>query len=230
MILDDTGMITERHRASMDELKWLEDNCFLDTEIEKDYHDKEPASDMWSKLDLLTPPLSPQHESDMTIQPDLDMDRLIDTCLFDMQSGGGKSHECSDVVGNDRCRCSFTCRLKDLRSNLVQDCMWSGTGPLSNAINTQVSMAKNKASVQTDTPELRVVKTADITNNVDNNMEAVSPQCVDPTAVFSSAAGPLVHNNSYCNGPATPSESGKYIYNVTMSLSMISVFFMKRKK
>ena len=193
--------------ANMDELKWLEDNCFLDTE--KEFYDQD---NMWKKLDLLTPPLSPQHESSISdvalTETDIDMDKLIETCLSDLQTGDLNSHvpECSGAVDNEQggcCRCSFTCRLKDMRSNLVQDCMWSGTGALSNAINTQVSMAKNKTSPQTHTPEY--YKTPTITTNT-ITMEAVSPQCVDPTAVFSTVTGPLVHIYE----PDTPPESGKY--------------------
>ncbi|XP_013410679.1 transcriptional regulator Myc-A [Lingula anatina] len=177
-----------------------------------------PSEDIWKKFELLpTPPRSPRRDREppnITIPSDintteclykvselLDDDFLTQTqiILFPGSTEQGSESQCHcppPAKEDTSARCLGLC-CTNLKSKLIQDCMWSGS---------------QDQKVEKCEPSLKTPATAP---SVDIN---ASTDCVDPTAVFPYPINDNRRSKTHHLGTETPSDSEEEIDVVTVQV------------
>lgn len=150
---------------------------FMD-DLDLEFYPNQPApsEDIWKKFELLpTPPRSPAHEPSSPGSDDSDDERLL--AVTDFLDLDEPIPEIADL---------FPCCGDNLKSKLIQDCMWSAPMPIGPTAETLLKKTNSRSVLKKD-------------NNVASSSDMInSSECVDPAAVF---PYPLSDSNT------TPSEA-----------------------
>jgi len=167
--------------------------CFYEDCEDEFYNAPAPNEDIWKKFQLLpTPPVSPQHEatypSCRSPLGDLD-DILSKTDFASLESFLGLSdmmEDCTVFSSSEKPKSTDA-----MKSNLIQDCMWSG---LNLAKEMGITTEKKTDTISHAT-----------SNNTDIN---ASTDCVDPCSVFPYPISSNEQNREPDSlGAETPSDS-----------------------
>ncbi|XP_072015937.1 myc protein-like [Amphiura filiformis] len=199
--------------------------CLVDNSTEEEFYNtpsptSSPSEDIWKKFELFpTPPLSPIHSasgSPPSSPPPLisrgpsTPERLqrVSECLLEEDAhwlSQPISYPVATVIPTSQSSTS------SLKSNLIQDCMWSGLAAEERKkllkIEKKTNSDSEKKLVRCSSPPPLVPVSSDY---------SVTSDCVDPAAVF---PYPLSETklDIYSSGACTPSDSEEEIDVVTVA-------------
>ncbi len=176
-----------------------------------------PSEDIWKKFELFpTPPLSPIHSSSRSPPssppplisrgpPTPERLQKVSECLLEEDSHW-LSQPISYPTTTTAMPCSSPSTSSSLKSNLIQDCMWSG---LAAEERKKLLKLEKKTICDSESPRKRNERCSSPPPLVPVSSDySVASDCVDPASVF---PYPLSETklDIYSSGTCTPSDSGK---------------------
>ena len=176
-----------------------------------------PSEDIWKKFELFpTPPLSPIHSSDTppsSPPPLVHCSGLpvpvklqkVSECLLEEDSHWLSQPINYPAAANATVLQPSQNSSSSLKSNLIQDCMWSGL-----AAEERKKLLRKEAKTNSDSEKKSVARSSSPPPLVPVSSDySVTSDCVDPAAVF---PYPLSETklDIYSSGTCTPSDSGEF--------------------